>query len=91
MNLITWLVLGLSVGYLNHLIEEAESESNIVEKMTLAIIGALSGGFLTAFLFGYSVSGLNLPSVLVSLVASIWVLSFDRYLKQKRLFRHESR
>jgi len=74
MGIIAWLVLGLIAGFIASKLVNKSGEGLIID-IVLGIIGAIVGGFLTSTLLGEpGVTGLNLWSLLVSVVGAIIVL-----------------
>ena len=73
MSWVAWIILGLIAGFIGSKIVNKSGEG-IIRDIILGVIGAIVGGYLFGF-FGHSgVTGLNLYSLLVSVVGSIVVL-----------------
>ena len=49
---IAWLVTGLIIGGLAHLLVPGRNRIGIVRTLVVGIVGALAGGFITAALLG---------------------------------------
>src|ERR1700722_17266689 len=65
--IITWLIIGLVVGGLAHLLVPGRQRIGILWTLVFGIVGALVGGFLTAALLG---AGHLLISFIVSLIVA---------------------
>jgi len=73
MSWLTWIVLGLVAGFIGSKIVNKSGEG-LIRDILLGIIGAIVGGYLFG-MFGHAgVSGLNLYSLVVSVVGAIVVL-----------------
>jgi uncharacterized membrane protein YeaQ/YmgE (transglycosylase-associated protein family) len=73
MGFLTWIILGLISGFIGSKIVNKSGEGIFLD-IILGIVGAVVGGWLMGF-FGYGgVSGLNLYSIVVSVIGAIVVL-----------------
>ena len=73
MGFLSWIILGLIAGFIGSKIVNKSGDGLILD-ILLGVIGAIVGGWLMSF-FGMSgVSGVNLYSILVSVVGAIVVL-----------------
>ena len=73
MSFLTWIVLGLISGFIGSKIVNKSGEGILLD-IILGVVGAMVGGWVVGF-FGYGgVSGLNLYSIVVSVVGAILVL-----------------
>lgn len=75
MGILSWIILGLIAGALAKLILPGKQGGGWIITIVLGIIGALLGGFLST-LFGIddAVNGINIVSIIVSVVGAIVVL-----------------
>ena len=74
MSIIAWIVLGLIAGFIASKIVEGSGQGFFLN-MALGIVGALVGGFLYAqVLGGPGVTGVNIGSIIVSIIGAIVVL-----------------
>jgi uncharacterized membrane protein YeaQ/YmgE (transglycosylase-associated protein family) len=74
MSIIGWIVLGLIAGFIASKIVGGQGQGFFLD-IALGIVGALVGGFLySAILGGPGVTGVNIGSILVSIVGAIIVL-----------------
>lgn len=74
-NIVFWLLFGLLVGVIAHLVDPADVRGGLIGTIITGIVGALIGGFVANTLFGLSITGFNLQSLLIA-VAGALVLSF---------------
>ena len=74
MSIIGWIILGLIAGFVANKIVGGEGQGFFLN-IALGIVGALVGGFLYAqILGGPGVTGVNIGSIIVSIVGAIIVL-----------------
>ena len=77
MGIIAWLVLGALSGWIASIIMNKNGSMGIMANIFTGIIGAFIGGIVFNFFGHQKVTGLNLHSVLVSVVGVcilIWIL-----------------
>jgi uncharacterized membrane protein YeaQ/YmgE (transglycosylase-associated protein family) len=74
MGVISWIILGLIAGFIASKIVN-RTGSGLVLDLVLGMVGAAVGGFIFSGLFGMSgVTGLNLWSIIVSVIGAAIVL-----------------
>jgi uncharacterized membrane protein YeaQ/YmgE (transglycosylase-associated protein family) len=74
MSIIGWIILGLIAGWIAHKIVGGQGQGFFLNT-ALGIVGALVGGFLySAIVGGPGVTGVNLGSIIVSILGAIIVL-----------------
>ena len=73
MSFLAWIVLGLVAGFIASKMVNREGEGLFLD-IVLGIVGAVVGGWLFGLLGAGGVSGVNLYSLLVSVVGAIVVL-----------------
>jgi len=74
MGVISWIILGLIAGFIASKIVN-RTGSGLILDLVLGMVGAAVGGFIFSSLFGMSgVTGLNLWSILVSVIGAAIVL-----------------
>src|SRR5438067_11352451 len=78
MGIIAWIVLGLIAGALAKLIMPGRDPGGIIVTMLIGIAGAIVGGFLFSLCGGGGVTGVNIGSCVVAVVAAPVPLRFDR-------------
>jgi uncharacterized membrane protein YeaQ/YmgE (transglycosylase-associated protein family) len=73
MTIIGWIILGLVSGFIASKIVN-KTGSGIVLDVVLGVVGAVVGGFVFRLIGDAGVTGLNLWSLLVSVVGAVLVL-----------------
>ena len=73
MSILAWLVLGLISGFIGSKIVNKSGEGVLLD-IVLGIVGAVVGGYLFQMFGMHGVTGLNLQSILVSVVGAVLVL-----------------
>jgi uncharacterized membrane protein YeaQ/YmgE (transglycosylase-associated protein family) len=73
MNFLAWIVLGLVAGFIGSKLVNNTGEGLIMD-IILGVVGAIVGGWLFNQFGASGVSGLNLYSLLVSVVGAVVVL-----------------
>ena len=74
MGVVSWIILGLIAGFIASKIVN-RTGSGMVLDIVLGMVGAIVGGFIFSGLFGMSgVTGLNIWSIIVSVIGAIIVL-----------------
>lgn len=82
MTLFAWVIFGLVVGVITHLIDPAESWGGILGTIVLGIIGAIVGGFLANLTLGLSISGFNFQSFIIAVLGALLVLFVQRSFRR---------
>ena len=92
-SLLIWLVLGFLAGYLAKLIMPGRDSGGVILTTILGILGAVVGGFLGKYFFGYPMVssfdniGNNIPSFISSIIGAIVVLVVYRLAAGRSLRR----
>lgn len=92
-SLIIWLVLGFAAGYLAKLFLPGRDDGGIILTTGLGILGAVVGGFMGRYFFGYPMIssfdniGNNIPSFVSSIIGAIIVLVIYRLVMGQSLRR----
>ena len=73
MSFLVWIVLGLVAGFIGSKIVNRRGEGLVLD-IVLGIVGAVVGGWLAGLMGWGDVSGLNLYSLVISVVGAIVVL-----------------
>jgi uncharacterized membrane protein YeaQ/YmgE (transglycosylase-associated protein family) len=74
MGVISWIILGLIAGFIASKILN-RTGSGLIMDLVLGMVGAALGGFIFSGLFGMSgVTGLNIWSIIVSVIGAVIVL-----------------
>ena len=78
MGIIAWLILGAFSGWIASIIMDKNASMGAIANIVTGIIGAFIGGVVFNFFGAQKVTGLNLHSVLVSIVGAcilLWILN----------------
>lgn len=73
MSILAWLVLGLIAGFIGSKIVNKSGDGLVID-LVLGILGAVVGGWLFNTFGAVGVTGLNLYSMLVSVIGAVVVL-----------------
>ena len=73
MSFLAWIVLGLLAGFIASKIVNKQGEGLLLD-IVLGIVGALAGGWLFNTFGASGVTGLNLYSLLVTVVGAVVLL-----------------
>ena len=83
MGIITWIVLGAIAGFLANLL--VGGREGLIGTIILGIVGAIVGGWLAGiFLKLKDPTGINVESIIVSVIGAIIVLSVYRAVAGRR-------
>ena len=75
MGILAWILLGLVAGALAKFILPGRQGGGLVVTTILGVIGAIVGGFLGTYVFGFGdISGFDLRSVGIAVVGALVVL-----------------
>lgn len=84
MSILVWLVVGLIAGWLAGVVMKGGG-FGILGDIVVGILGALIGGFLASVLLGGDyVTGLNLPTILVSFFGAVVLIAILRMIPGRR-------
>ena len=83
MSFLAWMVLGLIACYIGSKIVNRRGEG-IVLDILLGVVGAFAGGWLFHIFGAHGVTGLNLYSLFVAVVGSVFLLVLYHALIRKR-------
>ncbi|MBV9290788.1 MAG: GlsB/YeaQ/YmgE family stress response membrane protein [Hyphomicrobiales bacterium] len=73
MSVISWIILGLIAGWIASKIVN-KTGSGMMMDIALGVVGAIVGGVIFSFLGTSGVTGLNIWSLIVSVIGAIVVL-----------------
>jgi uncharacterized membrane protein YeaQ/YmgE (transglycosylase-associated protein family) len=73
MNVFAWIILGLIAGFIGSKIVNKSGQGMIMD-IALGVVGAIVGGVIFNFFGAAGVTGLNIWSLLVSIIGAIVVL-----------------
>ena len=74
MGIIAWIVLGLIAGAIAKAIMPGRDPGGIIVTIIIGIVGAFIGGFLGNMVTGSGVNGLNLWSIILSIIGALILL-----------------
>jgi len=85
MSIIAWLVVGLVAGWIANMIM-SNGAGGLVADLLIGVLGAVIGGFVVALVTGNDyTTGINIPTILVSIVGAIILIGAYRMLSGSRL------
>lgn len=73
MGILSWIILGLIAGFIGSKIVN-KTGAGILMDVLLGVVGAIVGGFLAGLLGYGGVTGINIYSVVISVVGAVVVL-----------------
>jgi uncharacterized membrane protein YeaQ/YmgE (transglycosylase-associated protein family) len=79
--IITWLIIGLVIGGLGHLLVPGRQRIGILLTLLFGVIGALVGGFITAAIVG---SGHLIITFIVSVVVAAALIAVVSHPRSRR-------
>jgi uncharacterized membrane protein YeaQ/YmgE (transglycosylase-associated protein family) len=83
-NILLWCLFGLIAGAVAQFLMpgkgpgESGGPKGLLITILLGIAGAVIGGFISSQLFGWDVTGFNLPSFLIAIAGAILILILYR-------------
>jgi uncharacterized membrane protein YeaQ/YmgE (transglycosylase-associated protein family) len=89
-NFLLWCVFGLIAGAVAQYIMpgrdpgQSANAQGFVITTVLGIVGAVIGGYLSSLLFGWDVTGFNLPSFVIAVVGALLLLFLYRQFAPAR-------
>lgn len=83
MGILTWIVMGLIVGLLAKWIMPGPDPGGLLLTIVIGIAGAVVGGFLASQLGMGSVTGFNVPSLLIATGGALLLLWLNRILRKR--------
>ena len=78
MGIIAWIILGGLSGWIASIIMKKNTSMGVIANIVTGIIGAFIGGVVFNFIGAEKVTGLNLYSILVSVVGAcilLWIIN----------------
>jgi uncharacterized membrane protein YeaQ/YmgE (transglycosylase-associated protein family) len=83
MGIISWIVLGAIAGFLANLV--IGGGEGVIGTIILGIVGAVVGGYIASAIFHKGdVTGVNIESIVISVLGAILVLVVWRALQGNR-------
>lgn len=84
-TIIIWLIIGAATGWLTSLALRTENQQSLLVDIVVGIVGGFIGGiFISALGVEGTVNGLNLGSLLTSIMGAILLLGVMRALRQQK-------
>lgn len=74
MGFFSWIVLGLIVGILAKWIMPGKDGGGFIMTVVLGVVGAMVGGYVSTLLGMGTVTGFNLPSLVIAVIGALLVL-----------------
>ena len=77
MGIIAWIILGGLSGWIASIIMKKNTSMGVIANIVTGIIGSFVGGVVFNFIGAEKVTGLNLYSILVSVVGAcilLWII-----------------
>jgi uncharacterized membrane protein YeaQ/YmgE (transglycosylase-associated protein family) len=84
MSLIGWILLGLLAGFIASKLIDNDGE-NLLFDLGLGCVGAVLGGLLFSLFGASGVTGLNLHSLIVSVIGAVVALALYHLLIRRRV------
>ncbi len=83
MGIIAWIVLGAIAGFITNLL--MGGSGGVLATIILGIIGAVVGGFLAGTVLNVAdVTGINVESIVVSVIGAVIVVALYRGVMGRR-------
>lgn len=83
MGIIAWIVLGAIAGFITNMI--MGGTGGVITTIVLGIVGAVVGGFLAGNVLGVAdVTGINVESIIVSVIGAVIVVAIYRGMQGRR-------
>ena len=83
MGILTWILLGLIVGFLAKLIMPGGDPGGVIITILLGIGGALLGGFIGTALGLGGVEGINIGSIALATLGAVLLLAIYRMTRRR--------
>jgi uncharacterized membrane protein YeaQ/YmgE (transglycosylase-associated protein family) len=82
-GIIAWIVLGAIAGFITNLL--MGGTGGVITTIILGIVGAVVGGYLAGNVLGVAdVTGINLESIVVSVIGAVIVVAIYRGVQGRR-------
>jgi uncharacterized membrane protein YeaQ/YmgE (transglycosylase-associated protein family) len=74
MNILVWIIFGAIAGWIASIVMGKNKQMGAIANIVVGIFGAFIGGYIMQFFGGPTVTGFNLPSLLVAVVGAVVLL-----------------
>lgn len=74
MGILSWIILGGIAGWLASIVMKRNDQMGCITNIIAGVVGASVGGWIFSYFGGASVTGFNLPSLIVAFVGAVVVL-----------------
>jgi len=82
-GIVAWIVLGAIAGWITNLI--MGGGEGVIATIILGIVGAVVGGWLAGTVLNIAdVTGINITSIVVSVIGAIIVVAVYRFVMRRR-------
>jgi uncharacterized membrane protein YeaQ/YmgE (transglycosylase-associated protein family) len=82
-GIVAWIVLGAIAGFITNLL--MGGTGGVITTIILGIVGAVVGGYLAGTVLGVAdVTGINLESIVVSVIGAVIVVAIFRGVEGRR-------
>ena len=86
MGILAWIILGLIAGAIAKALMPGRDPGGFIVTALIGIVGAVIGGFLGNMIFGIGgVSGVDIRSILISVVGALLLLWIYRMATRRRV------
>lgn len=83
-GILVWIVIGGLAGWIASMIVGTDKSQGALGNIVVGVLGAVVGGFIIGLLGGEGFTGLNLWSLLVSLLGAVILLFLWRAITGRR-------
>jgi uncharacterized membrane protein YeaQ/YmgE (transglycosylase-associated protein family) len=84
MTICGWIILGGLAGWIASLITGRKDQQGCIMNIVVGIVGAAIGGAIVGLLFGVSVVGFNLGSLLVAVLGAVVLLAIVNLITKRK-------
>lgn len=83
LNIISWLVFGLIIGFVVHLIDSRDVHGGVLGTLILGILGAMLGGYLARLFFSATFATFSLGGFIAAVVGGLILAILYRVIFHK--------
>jgi uncharacterized membrane protein YeaQ/YmgE (transglycosylase-associated protein family) len=82
-GIVAWIVLGAIAGFITNML--MGSSGGVITTIILGIVGAVVGGYVAGTVLGVAdVTGINIESIVVSVIGAVIVVALYRGMQGRR-------